>query len=176
MLLTLALGLFLVVATTLVHYEVLGQVSTRLPAAAVAPRLKLVVVVLVAFAAHAAEIVLYAGATWAWIAQVGVGGLAGALGSTFAACLYFSAETYTSVGFGDIVPTGPLRVLAGVETLNGLLLIGWSASYVYIAMERFWESPRPRAWLTPRGAARAPARRVPAPARPRDGSAGPRTR
>jgi hypothetical protein len=25
-----------------------------------------------------------------------------------------------------------------VEALNGLLLIGWSASYAYIAMERFW--------------------------------------
>ena len=30
------------------------------------------------------------------------------------------------------------EVLAGVEALNGLLLIGWSASYTYIAMERFW--------------------------------------
>ena len=29
-------------------------------------------------------------------------------------------------------------VLAGAEALNGLLLIGWSASYLYIAMERFW--------------------------------------
>jgi hypothetical protein len=36
------------------------------------------------------------------------------------------------------VPSGSLRLLAGVEALNGLLLIGWSASYVYIAMERFW--------------------------------------
>ena len=29
-------------------------------------------------------------------------------------------------------------MLAGMEALNGLLLIGWSASYTYIAMERFW--------------------------------------
>jgi hypothetical protein len=36
------------------------------------------------------------------------------------------------------VPHHMLRVLAGVEALNGLLLIGWSASYAYIAMERFW--------------------------------------
>ena len=35
---------------------------------------------------------------------------------------------------------GELRLLAGVEALNGLLLIGWSASYTYIAMERFWTS------------------------------------
>jgi hypothetical protein len=52
--------------------------------------------------------------------------------------MYFSVETYSSLGFGDLVPIGPVRMLAGVEALNGLLLIGWSASYAYIAMERFW--------------------------------------
>ena len=53
-------------------------------------------------------------------------------------CLYFSAETYTSLGFGDLTPVGPVRLLAGTEALNGLLLIGWSASYTTIAMEHFW--------------------------------------
>lgn len=51
--------------------------------------------------------------------------------------LYFSAETYTSPATVIVVPGGALRLLAGVEALNGLLLIGWSASYTYIAMERF---------------------------------------
>ena len=37
--------------------------------------------------------------------------------------------SFTSLGFGDIVPTGAVRLLAGAECLNGLLLIGWSASY-----------------------------------------------
>jgi hypothetical protein len=32
-----------------------------------------------------------------------------------------------------------MRLLAGMEVLNGLLLIGWSASYTYISMERFWK-------------------------------------
>ena len=54
--------------------------------------------------------------------------------------MYFSAETYTSLGFGDVTPLGPIRLLAGVEALNGLLLIGWSASYTFIAMERFWQA------------------------------------
>ena len=57
--------------------------------------------------------------------------------------VYFSAETFTSLGFGDIVPSGPLQLIVGSETLIGLLLIGWSASYAFVAMERFWaEEPR----------------------------------
>lgn len=50
----------------------------------------------------------------------------------------FSAETYSSLGYGDVIPGGALRLLAGVDVLNGLLLSGWSASCTYISMERFW--------------------------------------
>jgi hypothetical protein len=67
-----------------------------------------------------------------------VGTLRGSSGFTLVSCLYFSSETYTSLGFGDITPVGPIRLIAGVEALNGLLLIGWSVSYAYLAMERFW--------------------------------------
>ena len=48
-------------------------------------------------------------------------------------------EALHSLGYGDVVPSGDLRLLAGMEALNGLLLIGWSASYTFIAMERFWK-------------------------------------
>ncbi|HEX4943756.1 MAG TPA: ion channel [Usitatibacteraceae bacterium] len=139
MFLTIALCLALVVATTLVHFEMLTQLSARLPGIVIASRLKLVVVMLTTFATHAIEIALYAVAIWSCIWLAGVGGLPGASGSTFVNCFYFSAETYTSLGFGDIVPSGSLRLLAGVETLNGLLLIGWSSSYIYLSMERFWD-------------------------------------
>ena len=54
--------------------------------------------------------------------------------------MYFSAETCTSLGSGDLTPNGPVRLLAGVEALNGLLLIGWSASFTYISMGRFWSA------------------------------------
>ena len=59
---------------------------------------------------------------------------------SFNVSLYFSLETYSSLGYGDIVPSGTLRMMAGAEALNGLLLIGWSASYAHIAMERFWQN------------------------------------
>lgn len=54
---------------------------------------------------------------------------------------YFSAATYTSLGFGDIVPVGHMRMIAGAEALNGLLLIGWSVTFSFLAMEEFWDRP-----------------------------------
>ncbi len=71
-------------------------------------------------------------------------GRAGTLGSSdtlsLDAVLYSSSETFSSLGDGDLVPQGPLRLLSGVEALDGLLLIGWSASFAYVSMERFWQN------------------------------------
>ncbi|WP_284617163.1 potassium channel family protein [Aquabacterium humicola] len=129
----------LVVATTVLHYEVLRLVNARLPALRMPGRAKLVVVILAAFVAHAAEIGLYGLVLGALVNGLGAGTLSGAAEPSIWSYIYFSAETYTSLGFGDLTPTGPIRLLAGVEALNGLLLIGWSASFTYLAMEQFWK-------------------------------------
>lgn len=128
----------LVLACTLVHYEALNGLTHLLPRLKVPDRSKLLIVMLVAFVAHAVEIGLYAVALRWLIADQGAGTLAGLTGSLFTACIFLSAETYTSLGYGDFTPHGPVRLLAGVEALNGLLLIGWTASYTYLAMEKFW--------------------------------------
>ena len=54
--------------------------------------------------------------------------------------VYFSAITYTTVGFGDLVPVGPIRFLSGTEALTGFVLIAWSASFTYLEMERYWRN------------------------------------
>jgi hypothetical protein len=84
------------------------------------------------------EMGLYGGAFYLLMQYMGGGTLAGPSGFSLAGCLDFSAETYTSPGFGDLIPIGPIRRLAGAEALNGLLLIGWTASFTDISMERFW--------------------------------------
>ena len=149
----------LLVLTTVIHYEVLRMLAVGLPALDIRARAKLIVVIFGAFLAHAAEIVLYAVATYALVRYWDVGTLGDASRFSLTRCLYFSAETYSSLGYGDIVPGGPLRLLAGVEVLNGLLLIGWSASYTHIAMERFWNDAREgsaAAMAQPSAAADAP--------------------
>lgn len=68
--------------------------------------------------------------------------LTGVHDNSFTSALYFSATTYSSLGFGDIVPLGGMRLLAGIQVLNGLVLIGWSVSFTYLAMEKFWNLHR----------------------------------
>ena len=130
--------LALVVSTTLLHYEALRLLTTILPLLHMVPRARLIVVLLATFAAHALEIVLYAGASYALVRFTSAGTLGPGGHPAWTTVLYFSAETYTSLGYGDILPQGALRALSGVEALNGLLLIGWTASFTYMAMQQLW--------------------------------------
>ena len=51
---------------------------------------------------------------------------------------YFSAVTYTTLGFGDITPNGELRWIAAIEALTGLVLITWTASFAFLVMQELW--------------------------------------
>jgi hypothetical protein len=132
----------LVIASILIHYEVMRLTMTHLRELPVPPRMRVLGVVVALFAAHTAEVWLYGIGYWLLLGRMTPGGFGGeqmpAGFAGFEECLYFSAVTYTSLGFGDLYPVGHFRLIAGVEALNGLLLIGWSASFAYIAMERFW--------------------------------------
>jgi len=48
------------------------------------------------------------------------------------------AAVYTTVGFGDITPEGPMRILVCIEALAGLVLITWSASFTFLVMQGYW--------------------------------------
>jgi Ion channel len=140
MFIVVLLAALLIAITSLIHYEALSLLSRWLPRSALPRRALVLAGLLGLFVAHAVEIGLY-GLSYALLARwEGHGGLGLEL-TGFDTALYFSAETYTSLGFGDVAPVGPMRLLAGVEALNGLLLIAWSASFMYLEMERHW---RPR--------------------------------
>jgi hypothetical protein len=144
-----AASLLLLVLTTLIHYEALRGLSLALPRLPVPPRAKVLVLIIGACMAHLVEIALYAGAMSAFVHWGGAGGFGFAQPPEFSVLLYFSTETYTSLGYGDVVPHGALRLLAGTEALAGLLMIAWSGSHAFVAMERFWKGRTDSSQNTP---------------------------
>ncbi|MCI5075688.1 potassium channel family protein [Oricola sp.] len=54
----------------------------------------------------------------------------------FETALYFSTTTFSTVGYGDLVTSEQWRILAGLESVNGFLLIGWSTAYLVAASMR----------------------------------------
>ena len=68
--------------------------------------------------------------------SIGLGGFEKEASMTSMDYYYFSLINVTTVGLGDIYPTGHLRVIAGVESLTGFLLISCSAQYVYKMMSK----------------------------------------
>jgi hypothetical protein len=135
-------SLLLVAATVVMHYELL-QFAGTLPRRLTYPRRsRMIIVIAVVLAAHVLEASLYAVAYYALQAHFGAGGLAGQLEGDLLDFFYFSMATYTTLGIGDLHPSGAMRVVVGIEALNGLVLIGWSASFTYLTMEEFWGTKR----------------------------------
>ena len=128
--------------TVLVHHEGLLWISERAGRlGASRTRLAMAGIVTAILMLHVVEIALYAGSIDLASNLLHLGRLAGQVHGTDLEMLYFSAETYTSLGFGDIVPTGPMRLLASFEPLNGLLMLGWSATFIHVEVDRFWRQP-----------------------------------
>ena len=139
MLLLILLACLMVVITVLTHYECLRLISCLIRRRDGVPRRKLLFVIFGVLAAHIFEISIYAAGYWFAETVLHAGDFAGLHILHAADYFYFSAEAYTSLGVGNLYPVGNLRLLAGMETLNGLLLIGWSTSYTFLAMTRFWD-------------------------------------
>jgi hypothetical protein len=57
---------------------------------------------------------------------------------------YFSIVTYTTVGFGDLVLGPPWRMMAGIESLTGIILLGWSTAFVFAVLNEMYAHWRQR--------------------------------
>jgi hypothetical protein len=137
MLLAFLINSLLITIAVTIHYEVLRLLSVTIPKLQIKHRLRVIVGVFGTICAHVIEIWMF-GLAFYLLTQYGD---FGSLGSNFDGSLidsvYFSFTNYTTVGYGDIEPFGALRFLTGVESLTGLSLITWSASFMFIEMSKF---------------------------------------
>lgn len=138
MFIAMILSLTLVLTTIVVHFEALRQISIVLPSCDLPGRSLVLLAVVGAFTAHLLEVVLYAGAFFLLEDVMFVGGRGGLYGDTFMDYLYYSTVMYTSLGVGEVFPVGHLRIISGIEALNGLIMIGWSTSFTFLTMRRYW--------------------------------------
>ena len=53
--------------------------------------------------------------------------------------LYFSAVTYTTTGYGDLVLPKEWRLDGGIEALTGILMCGWSTGFFFAIVNRLYE-------------------------------------
>ena len=52
--------------------------------------------------------------------------------------LYFSAVTYTTTGYGDLVLPQEWRLTGAIEALTGILLCGWSTGFFFAVVSRIY--------------------------------------
>jgi len=133
----LAVAILLIGMCLYLHFNVLRLVARKLSKIEDGNRYPMLVVMTLIFLTHLLEIILFAIGFWI-MKMAGTGDLAGAHTSSAADFFYFSVASYTTLGIGDITPTGSMRLVAGIEALTGLLLIAWSASFTYLTMEQIW--------------------------------------
>ncbi len=133
------LNIIVVAVVVLIHYGCLFQLSRVLPKLKIKPRFTIVLGVFGALLAHTIEVWVFASAYY-WKLKFGAfGTFEGNFDGSWLDCAYISFTSFTTLGFGDIVPLGHIRFLVGIESLTGLVLITWSASFLFYEMQRYWK-------------------------------------
>ena len=122
-----------------IHYEAFRALSTFTATLRIPHRTLSLVVIAGVLLAHLTEICLFAVGFFLMHAQFGLGAIGGDFSGSSLDYFYFSATTYSTLGVGDLFPTGAIRLVAGIEALTGFVLIGWSASFTYLTMQRSWD-------------------------------------
>jgi len=129
---------FLVAVVVLIHFEALNLLTQWIPRLPGRARVKILAGILGALFAHMVEVWVFALGLYGLILHRSLGELVGGSGELLLDCVYLSFTSFTSLGVGDIYLVGPVRFLGGIEALTGLVLIAWTASFMYIEMQKLW--------------------------------------
>ena len=138
MFIAISVAVLLVLASVALHYEALRVTSGIIPRLVFHPQRRILLILLATLLVHVLSISLFAVSYYVLSEYFGLGSLRGDSNIEPIDYFYFSATTYTTLGIGDVAAQGPMRIIAAMESLAGLVLISWSATFTYMHMERFW--------------------------------------
>jgi hypothetical protein len=54
----------------------------------------------------------------------------------FSTSFYYSATSYSTVGYGDVNPPENWRILGAIEAVTGILMFGWSTGVLFSVVNR----------------------------------------
>jgi len=128
----------LVIAVVTIHLAVLANLWRWIARTKQLTRSRMGLAILGMVFGHLLEIAVFAIGLHFLTLSEQYGGLVGNTNSEFRDSFYYSAVTYTSLGYGDITPIGDVRIFAAVEALTGLLMIAWTASFTFLVMQQYW--------------------------------------
>lgn len=138
--LVLGLSLTLMVLTLWIHYQVLRLASDHLADLPLPNRAKVMAVVFSSFLGHLLEIAVFALAYYGLIHYTELGEFSRPYALTASNLFYFSTVSFSTLGMSPVQMQGPLKIVVGLQALNGFLLITWSASHTYTIMQELWRS------------------------------------
>jgi hypothetical protein len=128
----ITLGLAALLLCGAIHYLVMHTLNAWLSTSRLAHALQVQLTLLTLSGAHLLEAGVYAIAFWGG-ERLGLGGFIQEDPINAMSTYYFSLVNFTSLGLGDIHPSGHLRFIAGLESLSGFLLISCSAALLFLA-------------------------------------------
>jgi hypothetical protein len=76
---------------------------------------------------HLAEAALWAAALFWWDAL-----------PNFSTALYYSLTSYSTVGYGDVILRESARLLGPIESVVGVLMLGWSTAVIVAVVQRMF--------------------------------------
>ncbi|AMO55679.1 hypothetical protein GZ77_08895 [Endozoicomonas montiporae] len=134
-------GSLMVTITVLIHavgttlwlkgLQKLHQSSPRLLASMKSHLVILTVTTLIVLFLHLAEIIVWAAAYYVLPEVEEI--------LSWPDAIYFSMVTFTTLGYGDIVLAGDTRLLTGIQSINGIILSGWSTAMLFMVIQTIWK-------------------------------------
>lgn len=141
MFITIVITLFLVLSTISFRYWVLEQLTKMLPDKENdhCRFLQALKILILLFCSHVAEIIWFAVGLFVSAHWFHLGSLGKSLGHTFMDFFYHSAVTYSTLGVSSL-PEGHLKFITAMESLTGIIILTWSATFFYSVMGHSRES------------------------------------
>lgn len=135
-LLAIGISITLMGVTILLHLGALIALRRLLPRLGARRALTMAIGVFALFLAHLVEILLF---SLVYLLFRAIGGLFPESALThFTDVFAFSATAYSTLGMTSVEPQGIAKIVAPLQGLTGFMMITWSATFTYSAME-VWE-------------------------------------